>query len=300
MYPFTNQDLILEEQQLNESLKPICPCLGITSSLRINRLVEIGAYVDAAGVEVLLPRRYLPTGAAEGQMIDAFVYHDNEGRLIATTLHPLVEVGQVATLTAVNVTRHGAFMQWGIHRDLFVPYAEQSDEIREGYTYLVYAYIDELSGKIVGSTKLSKHLGNVPPLYKPGDKVEIQVYGRNDYGYRVVVDHQHWGMIYYSDISTHLSHGDKSEAYVIRVREDGRLDLSLSAVGYGKIASEAEWLMQLLHKHNGHLPIGDKSSPEKIRSVCKMSKKTFKTAVGMLYKEGRIVIDANFIALKEK
>lgn len=272
-------------------------CLGRMSVLKVSRLVEIGAYVSADETEILLPRRYLPDEIEEGDMIKAFVYHDNEGRLIATTMPPLLEVGEVALLRAVSVTTQGAFMKWGIHRDLFVPYAEQSEHIREGYNYLVYAYVDEVSNKIVGSTKLSKHLGNIPPSYHPGDRVEALVYSRNDYGYRLVVDHRHWGMVYYSDSSTRLFHGQKIEAYVVRVREDGRLDLSLSSVGYGRISDQSEWLLELLKKAEGRLCVGDKSSPEEIRSLCGMSKKAFKMAVGRLYKEKKVVIEPCAIVL---
>lgn len=272
------------------------PYLGHTEQFKVNRLTEIGAFIDGGEVEILVPVKYLPQGLKEGDTLKAFIYHDNEGRLIGTTLTPLVEVGQVAAIECVSVTKHGAFMQWGIQRDLFVPFAEQSDEIVEGRKYLVYAYIDEVSGKITGSTKLSKHLGNLPPEYQPGDLVHGLIYGRNDFGYRVVVDNMHWGMIYYSEEPVNYHHGDEVDLYVVRVREDGRIDLSPKPVGLQRITESAEKLYTLLQKKR-RLEIGDKSDPALIRQITGLSKKSFKMAAGILYKERLIKISPESIEL---
>lgn len=272
------------------------PYLGHKQQFKVNRLTEIGAYIDGGDTEILVPVKYLPQGIRPDDMLDVFIYHDNEGRLIGTTLSPLIEVGEVAALNCVSVTNHGAFMEWGIQRDLFVPFAEQSDEIVEGRKYLVYAYIDEVSGKVVGSTKLSKHLGNLPPQYNPGDKVSGVVYGRNDFGYRVVVDNKHWGMIYYSEDAVNYHHGDRVELYVVRLREDGRIDLSIKPVGLKRITNSADKLLDLLKKKK-RLPIGDKSDPQEIRKQTGLSKKAFKMAAGILYKERLIKIGPDSIEL---
>lgn len=263
--------------------------LGRTNRLELLRLVSIGAYLewsDEAGI--LLPKRYLPEGAAVGDTIKAFVYHDNEGRLIATTLRPLIEVGQVACLECVSVGQAGAFVEWGIHRDLFIPYAEGAARMREGYSYPIYAYIDQVSGKIVGSAKLSKHIGTTMPRHKPGQEVEALVVERNDVGYRVVVEDQHWGILYEDECPLPPHRGAKLSAYVVRLREDGKLDLSLRPVGYQKMNSETTKLLRLLRQHGGSLPIGDKSPAEDIYRLTGMSKKVFKMAVGALYKEAKL------------
>ncbi|WP_304296022.1 S1 RNA-binding domain-containing protein [Porphyromonas gulae] len=273
--------------------------LGRIGRLTIDRIVSIGAYLDGGDTDILLPNRYLPSNAAPGVEVEVFVYHDNEGRLIATTMRPFVEVGQVALLRAVSVTDSGAYMEWGIHKDLFVPFREQMQLIHEGGRYFVYAYIDHVSGKIVGSAKLSKHLGNIPPSYSPGDEVSALVYERIDPGYRMIVDHTHWGMVYSDTLPMPLAIGAQVKAFVIRLREDGKIDLSLKPVGYGRIDSESERLIRILQKRGGRLPIGDKSMPEEILEHTGMSKKTFKMAVGTLYRRRLIRLTPTTIVLND-
>ena len=202
--------------------------LGRVQQLPILRLVSIGAYLDGGIQEILLPLKYLPSGAREGDLVTVFVYHDNEGRLIATTLPPLAEVDQVAYLRCTSVTDVGAFMEWGIHRDLFVPFREQTSRMLEGYSYAVYLYIDQLSEKIVGSAKLAKHIGNTPAEYEPGQEVSCLVVEQHELGYRCVIEHKHWGFIYADDAPRMLRRGEVLQAYVVRLREDNRVDLSLS------------------------------------------------------------------------
>ncbi len=273
--------------------------IGQTNRLTIDRIVSIGAYLDGGDTDILLPNRYLPADAAAGMEVEVFIYHDNEGRLIATTMQPYVEVGQIALLQAVSTTESGAYMEWGIHKDLFVPFREQMQLIREGGRYFIYAYIDHVSGKIVGSAKLSKHLGNVPPRYNPGDEVSALVYERIDPGYRTIVDHTHWGLIYADTLPMPLAIGATLKAYVVRLRDDGKLDISLDRVGYGRIDTESDRLMHLLQKAGGRLPIGDKSSPEEIQEYTGMSKKTFKMAVGALYRQRLLCITPTTIALSD-
>lgn len=274
--------------------------LGRINSLVIDRIVSIGAYLNGGDTDILLPNRYLPSDAAPGQTIDAFIYHDNEGRIIATTMQPLVQVGEVARLRAVSVTENGAYMEWGIHKDLFVPFREQMQLIREDHYYFIYAYIDQVSGKIVGSAKLNKHIGNIPPTYTPGDEVSAIVYEQIDPGFRMIVDHTYWGMIYSDTLPMPLSIGANIKAFVVRLRDDGKIDLSINRVGYKRIDSETERLLHLLEKAGGSLPIGDKSRPEEIQKHTGMSKKTFKMAVGSLYKQHLIQIAPTTIKLANK
>ena len=272
--------------------------LGRLQELPILRLVSIGAYLDGGVQDILLPIRYLPEGAKEGDLVKVFVYHDNEGRLIATTLTPLAEVGQVAYLRCSSVTEAGAFLEWGIHKDLFVPFREQTTKMQEGYSYIVFLYIDQMSGKIVGSARLQKHLDNTPASYSPGQAVQTLVTEQHELGYRVVIEHQHWGMLYTDDTPRMLRRGESVTAYVVRVREDNKVDLSLTPVGYAKMDGESQRLLSLIKEQGGSLPIGDKSSPEAIYRLTKMSKKTFKMALGSLYKAKQVVLSPTEVRLK--
>ncbi len=272
--------------------------LGKINNLKILRIVSIGAYLEWDNEEgILLPIRYFPHPLEEGSSIEVFVYHDNEGRLIATTLIPNALVGEVAHLECVSITESGAFLNWGIHKDLFVPFVEQLNKLQVGKKYLTYLYIDHISGKIVGSTKLNKHIGNNLPTYKSGSEVKITIYETNDVGYRGVVDNQHWGIIYFNQNQSELAVGKSYQAYVIRVREDGKVDLSLRPIGYLRTEEDTDLLIRLLQKRGGSLPIGDKSPATHILSLTGLSKKSFKMAVGRLYKERRITISPTSIHL---
>lgn len=267
--------------------------LGRINELEVLRLVSIGAYLDWETEDgVLLPLRYLPQGAKVGDILSVFVYHDNEGRLIATTLRPLALVGEVAYLPCVAVSAAGAFVEWGIHKDLFVPFAEQQSRMQEGQSYLVYLYIDRVSGKIVGSAKLSKHIGNLLPQdCKVGDKVQATLYERNDHGFRAVVEHKYWGILYEDQYSTEAwRRGQQLSCYISRIREDGRLDLSLRPIGYDRVAGDMTLLLRLLRESGGRIPIGDKSASEDIARLTGLSKKSFKAACGTLYKKRRVVL----------
>lgn len=268
-------------------------------SLTVLRLVSIGAYLEWSNEEgILLPLRYLPEGLREGDRCSVFVYHDNEGRLIATTLLPYVQVGQVARLRCRSVSASGAFMDWGIHRDLFVPFAEQQSKMQEGSYYFVYAYIDHISERIVGSAKLSKHLGNSLANYHSGQEVVALIIETNDIGYRAVVDNRFWGLLYFNSLpEKSLVIGQTYPAYVVRTRDDGKIDLSLGMVGYARTEGNAQKLLQLLQANKGLLPVGDKSNAEEIEAQTGLSKKSFKMAVGKLYKEHRLSLSPKQIKL---
>lgn len=275
--------------------------LGKINRLTILRIVSIGAYLDWDNEEgILLPLRYCPKGMSVGQEIDAFVYHDNEGRLIATTLVPHAVVGEIALLNCVSVSKAGAFLDWGIHKDLLVPFAEQKGQMQEGRRYLVYVYIDHVSQKIVASSKLNKHIGNTIPDYKPGTKVIGVVYEPNEVGYRVIVDQQHWGILYFDEQTDELYRGQKITAYVVRIREDGKIDLSHNPVGYAKSEGEQTRILRILRQSGGCLPIGDKSNSEEIKQITGLSKKAFKIACGGLYKKRKIDLFPTSIVLIEE
>ena len=275
--------LIHSKQSPNYALGRIC-------SLEVLRLVSIGAYLEWSNEDgVLLPKKYLPDGVQVGDKLNVFIYHDNEGRLIATTLQPYAQVGEVALLDCVSVTAAGAFLDWGIHKDVFVPFSEQNDRMQEGHSYIVYLYVDHVSEKIVASAKLGKHIGNKLPDYVPGTEVQAIITGHNDVGFRAIVDHSYWGILYFDSLDAHeLNRGLSVKAYVIRTREDGRLDLSLNPIGYNKLLGDAEKLLDLLKKNTNKLTVGDKSDAGEIYKQTGLSKKSFKSAIGRLYKERKV------------
>ncbi|WP_455109764.1 CvfB family protein [Porphyromonas sp.] len=274
--------------------------LGRMQRLPILRLVSIGAYLDGGIQDILLPLRYLPKDAKVGDEVEVFVYHDNEGRLIATTMRPLAQVGEVAFLRCASVSEAGAFMEWGIHRDLFVPFREQSSKMLLGYSYAVYLYVDQMSGKVVGSARLSKHLGGSPADYAPGSLVHCIVTEQHEEGYRCVIEGQHWGFVYTDAAPRMLRRGEQLEAYVVRVREDNKVDLSLRPVGYAKVDGAQERLLELLEQAGGYLPLGDKSPAEEILRRTGMSKKTFKMVLGALYKARRIELSPTSVRLSKE
>ncbi len=274
--------------------------LGQFCDLEVLRLVSIGAYLEWDNEDgILLPLRYLPSDVAVGDQLRVFVYHDNEGRLICTTLTPLALVGEVALLECVAVSQAGAFMAWGIHKDLFVPFSEQQGRLQEGRQYLIYLYIDHISGKIVGSAKLNKHIGNTLPEQKVGDEVNIVIAEHNDAGYRAVVEGKHWGIIYYDNTPNELYRGDKHKAYIARIREDGRLDLSLRPIGYERTEGDATKLLCLLRQNGGRLPIGDKSPADEVLRRTGLSKKSFKMAVGKLYRDKLVTPSPTSLSLNQ-
>lgn len=272
--------------------------LGRLCELEVLRLVSIGAYLEWDNEDgILLPLRYLPTTTQVGDTLQVFVYHDNEGRLIATTLIPYALVGEVALLECISTSHAGAFMSWGIHKDLFVPFAEQQARLEEGKYYLIYLYIDHLSGKIVGSAKLSKHIGNTLPELRIGEQVDIIITEQNDVGYRAVIEGKHWGIIYYDQTTRDLERGERTKAYVARIREDGRIDLSLRPIGYDRAEGDSTKILRLLRQNGGRLAIGDKSPSEEVMRLTGLSKKSFKMAIGNLYKQQLISLSPTSIKL---
>ena len=265
---------------------------GKYQKLEIGRLVEFGAYLREPGTtlpEVLLPARYLPENPAVGSTIDVFVYKDSEDRPVATTEHPYATVGEFAFLEVAAVNATGAFLDWGLPKDLLVLYSEQRSKMRRGGIYLVYVYLDDATGRIVASAKIDKFLGNVLPEYTPGDKVKALIYEHTEIGYKAIVDNLHRGMIYSNELTEPLEVEQTVDAYVRQVRPDGKIDLTLRGEARKRTDALADRIMQYLRDGNS-TPIGDKSSPELIGSIFGCSKKDFKQAVGHLYRARAIKI----------
>ncbi len=275
--------------------------LGHNNKLRVGRFVDFGAYLtDDEGAEILLPARYVSDDLAVGDEIDVFVYKDSEDRPVATTDVPYVEVGQFAFLQVVAVNKVGAFLDWGLPKDLLVPFSEQKARMQQGGIYLVYVYLDNESGRIVASAKVEKYLGNLIPAYKPGQRVEALVWEHTPIGYKVIVDNLFQGMLYQNELYRPVEIEETVDAYVKMVRPDGKIDLTLGDKAVNRVRELSDEIMERLNNSGGSLPYGDKSSPDDIKAEFKCSKRDFKQAIGRLYKEHRIVIDGDNIALAEK
>lgn len=265
--------------------------IGKTNNLKVVKKVDFGLYLDGGeSGEILLPKRYVDESMEVGDELDVFIYCDSEDRLVATTEKPLIEVGEFGLLKAVEVNRVGAFMEWGLQKDLLVPFREQSQEIRVGGSYVVYAFLDNATKRIVGSTKLNKYVGNRIPRYSEGDTVDILAVHKTDLGYKVIVDNLFWGMIYNNDLFDPLSPGDRIPAYVKTVREDGKIDVTLRERGGERVFQLANRIMGYLREAGGGMTLSDSSSPDEIKAVFQCSKKDFKKALGYLYKKSKILI----------
>ncbi len=272
--------------------------IGNYNTLRITKLVSFGVYLDGGdGKEILLPTRYVPKDAKVDDEVQVFIYHDNEGRLIATTLHPKAVVGEFAFMRVKSVNSTGAFLDWGLMKDLLVPFKEQKMAMREGKWYLVYVHLDHLTGRIVASARVEKFLGNVPPEYESNQEVDLLVADDTEIGYKVIVNDLHWGMIYHNQVFQRLEKGERLKGYVKGVREDDKLDISLQPLGYQRVDGISQRILEALQMKDGYLPVHDKSDPEEIYSLFRCSKKAFKQAIGSLYKQHRIRMEADGIRL---
>lgn len=272
--------------------------IGNYNTLRIIKLISFGVYLDGGdGKEILLPTRYVPKGAKVDDEVQVFIYHDNEGRLIATTLHPKAVVGEFAFMRVKSVNSTGAFLDWGLMKDLLVPFKEQKMAMREGKWYLVYVHLDHLTGRIVASARVEKFLGNVPPEYESNQEVDLLVADDTEIGYKVIVNDLHWGMIYHNQVFQRLEKGERLKGYVKGVREDDKLDISLQPLGYQRVDGISQRILEALQMKDGYLPVHDKSDPEEIYSLFRCSKKAFKQAIGSLYKQHRIRMEADGIRL---
>lgn len=265
--------------------------------LRVAKKVEFGVYLDAEGTEILLPKRFVPKGLHEGDEIEVFIYHDNEDRLIATTQKPYATVGTFASLKCVGKTKYGAFLEWGIMKDVFVPLANMISRMQEGEKYLVYLYIDEMTGRVTATEKIQKYLSNDELTVKENDVVDLIAWQQTDIGYKMIINNKHTGVLHFSDVFRDLAHGEQVKGYVKKIREENKIDLALGEKGYNRVMPETDRILQLLEENNGYLPYNDKSSPEDIYSFFGISKKTFKMAVGALYKERKIELTKTGIKL---
>ncbi len=272
--------------------------LGKFNVLEVVKEVDFGVYLDGEEEgEILLPTRYVPEECNIGDFLNVFLYLDNEERLIATTLTPLVQVGEFACLEVSWVNQFGAFLNWGLMKDLFVPFREQKMKMLVGNKYVIYTYIDEESYRIVASAKVDRYLSKEIPTYQPNDEVSILIWQKTDLGFKAIVENEFSGLLYDSEIFQPLQTGMQLKAFVKQVREDGKIDLMLQKPGFEKIDDFSDKLLSHIKENGGSIQLNDKSPAEEIYDAFQVSKKTFKKAVGDLYKKRLIVIEANGIRL---
>ena len=273
--------------------------LGKRNQLTVLREVDFGVYLDGGDRgDILLPKRYVPANCKVGDIVDVFLYLDSEERLIATTQHPLVEVGQFAFLEVKWTNQFGAFLDWGLMKDLFCPFKEQKMRMQQGKRYVVYCYIDTLTSRIVASAKIEKFLSKDMPPYQIGDMVNVMIQQKTDLGFKAIVDGRYSGLLYQNELFCDIHTGDRLSAYVKTIRPDGKLDIALQNNGMQHVADFSEQLYQyLLNSEDGFCPFHDKSPAEDIYATFKVSKKTFKKAVGDLYKKHIISIENDGLRL---
>lgn len=272
--------------------------LGKYNLLQVVKEVDFGVYLDGHDDgEILLPSRYVPEGCRPGDILNVFIYLDNEERLIATTLQPYVQVGEFACLEVAWVNEFGAFLDWGLMKDLFVPFREQKMKMLKGRKYVVHTHVDEDSYRIMASAKIEKYLSKEMPSYEAGQEVEVMVWQRTDLGYKMIVENQFGGLVYAKEVFQSLEPGMKLSAFVRQVREDGKIDLILQRDGSQKVKDFSDVLLQHLKDNGGFTHLNDKSPAEDIYETFGVSKKTFKKGVGDLYKKRLIILEESGIRL---
>ncbi|BBL88806.1 GntR family transcriptional regulator [Vibrio rotiferianus] len=273
--------------------------IGQINSLEVIKTADFGVFLDGEDYgSVLLPNKHVPEGTELGDHLDVFLYFDSESQLAATIDKPIAQVGEWGLMKIEGINKTGAFVNWGIkEKDLLIPFSEQRARFTAGQNILVYVYTDKASGRIVGTTKFNKWLDKTPANYEVNEEVNLIIAERSQLGYKAIVNGEHWGMIFPSDVFGKLFIGKKLKGYVKQIREDGKIDLALQKVGVAKMDDLSSKIMEQLEKKGGFLPLNDKSSPEAIFEAFRTSKGTYKKTIGGLYKEGKIVIEKDGIRL---
>lgn len=280
--------------------------VGKYNLLKVIRAVDFGVYLDDGADGILLPKRFVPTASAIGDELKVFLYHDGEDRLIATTQEPKGVLDDIVKLRAVTVTPHGAFLDMGLMKDIFVPKSKQIFDMRVNGDYLVKIYLDEQTGRIAATEKLEPYLSNEELTIKELEVVDLIVYRRTDIGYVCIINNHHTGVLHFNEIYRNIGVGDKFKGFIKKIypvtndKEDRfHIDVAAGQPGYNRVEDEAGKVLRLLRENNGYLPYNDKSKPEDIYDFFGMSKKTFKMTTGNLYKERKISFEKTGIKLLE-
>lgn len=271
--------------------------VGQYNTLKVSRKVDFGFYLDDGGEGILLPKRFAPRTLRVGDELNVFVYHDSDNRLIATTQKAKAVVGEIVKMKCISVTGLGAFLDWGLMKDLFVPKSKQLGGMREGAEYLVKLYIDEQTGRVAATEKIESLLSNDELTVKEKDIVQLLVYRQSELGYVMIINNQHTGLLHSNEIYTTLHIGDKMEGFIKTIRPDNKIDVVLGKPGYQKVEDEAGKILRLLSENDGYLPYHDKSDPQEIYDFFGMSKKVFKMTTGALYKQQKIAFTKTGIQL---
>jgi len=272
--------------------------IGKYNLLRIVKEVDFGLYLDGGEYgEILLPKRYVPDNSNIDDEIEVFIYLDSNDRIIATTEEPFATVNEFAYLKVIAVNNIGAFLDWGLPKDLLVPFREQKQKMKQGSSYPVFIYFDSESQRLAASAKLDKFLDNLPHEYSPGQKVALFIAEETELGYKAIINNKHWGIIYKNEVFRPIHPGQKLSGFIKKVRDDEKIDLSLEIQGHEKIDSLSQSILDYLQNSGGYSPLNDKSPPEEIYKIFGMSKKTFKKAIGNLYKQKLITISPKGIKI---
>lgn len=274
--------------------------IGGVDTLNVVKEVDFGVYLDGGSLgEILLPKKQVPKQCHVGSTIEVFLYLDSEDRVIATTRQPKAKVGQFANLKVAAVNRTGVFLDWGLEKDLLLPFSEQRKRPEVGQNVLVFVYIDRIDRRIVASSKIDKFLDQVEPRFSDGQEVDLIIGGTSDLGFKAIVNNTHWGVLYKDEVFEYLTVGSHHKGFIKRMREDGKIDLTLSRPAEEQRDELSQTVLDELKKRNGYLPIGDKSAPEVIYKKFKVSKRIYKQTIGGLLKSGLIEIEPEGIRLKE-
>ena len=275
--------------------------IGRINKLTIKRRLDYGAHLDGGeSGDILLPKKYVPKKCQPGDEVEVFVYVDREERLRATTQKPYVTVGQFAKLRVVANSSSGAYLDWGLQKDLLVPKREQHAKMEEGKSYVVFVFLDKKTNRITASSKLDKFLDLQSPNYDEGEEVDLFICYKTDLGYKAVVNNSHWGMVYKNEVFQKLHIGQQLKGYIKIIREDLKIDISLQQSGYQRVDNISQSILKTIKDLGGSIAVTDKSPPDDIYSLFGVSKKIFKKAIGALYKKRLITIDTNGIKLAQK
>ena len=262
--------------------------IGRYNILKVSRKVDFGFYLDDGKDGILLPKRFAPPQLKIGDEIKVFLYHDSDNRVIATTQQPKGIAGDIVQLKCVSVTPQGAFLDWGLMKDIFVAKSQQLTGMRVGDEYLVKIYIDKQTGRVAATEKIDAQFSNDELTVKEMELVDLVVYRRSDLGYVVIINNQHTGLLHFNEVYRPINIGDKLQGYIKKIRPDNKIDVVLGKPGYQRVEDETEKIIRLLKENNGYLPYYDKSDPDDIYAFFGMSKKTFKMTIGALYKQRKI------------
>ena len=274
--------------------------IGEINSLKVSRDTPHGLFlVDDEGEDVLLPGQYLKGDEKVGDIIDVFIYNDSEDRVVATTETPKISLNEFASLKVIDVNKNGVFLDWGLEKDLLVPFKEQNKKMQLGQTYVVRMYLDEETDRLVATAKVKQFLSNEALAIQEKDKVDLLVFNQSDLGFDVIVDEKHVGLLYRNEVFAPIKNGDRLTGYVKQIRSDGKMDVTLQPDIETHLENSNQVILQALKTNGGVLNISDKSSPEDIYATVHMSKKIFKKAIGNLYRQRKIKLEPGQISLLE-